>query len=260
MGRILVIGAAIAAAGLTGAAVGASGVLGRGEAIAAPSPMLASVEPASAPVIAPPIQSDPLPSRAEVLKAQLQGLNAERVQRLKDGRLKPPPPPVRTQPRPAKSSPSRRPDTAVRTVSGAPAGFVGGDDLRCMTEAIYYEARSESEAGQRAVAQVILNRLSDPRYPQSVCGVVYEHKPGARTCQFSFTCDGSMNRGVADQAAWSRAQRFAEDALSGAARSDTVATHYHTDYVAPRWSRAFQEVARIGAHIFYDGRGDRDPK
>ncbi len=107
---------------------------------------------------------------------------------------------------------------------------------------------------------MILNRLADPTYPQSVCGVVYEHKAGARTCQFSFTCDGSMNRGITDQASWTRAQRLAEEALSGKARADTVATHYHTDYVAPRWARAFQEVARIGAHIFYDGRGDRDPK
>lgn len=262
MSRTVVIGCAIAVAGLSGLAVGASGALGRAEAVAAPSPV--AVEPA--PVIeAEPIKAEtpPAPSRQQSLAERLGALKAERDARLKDGRLKlapPPAPKAAPRSRPTRRERSRGADTALRTLTGQANPFVPSDELRCMTEAIYYEARSESEAGQRAVAQVVLNRQSDPRYPQSVCGVVYEHKAGARTCQFSFTCDGSLNRGIGDQAAWDRAGRYASEALSGAVRADTVATHYHTDYVNPRWSRAFQQVARIGAHIFYDGRGDRDPK
>lgn len=265
MGRITIIGCAIAAAGLAGVAIGGSGVLGRGEAVAAPTPL-----PAPGSIVAPAREAEPAvdaapaASRQQTLAERLAWLKAERAQRIKDGRLKPPPPPVvRSKPKAERSPAARRrraPDTQLKTLAGPGLAFTPADELRCMTEAIYHEARSESEDGQRAVAQVVLNRQSDPRYPQTVCGVVYEHKPGARTCQFSFTCDGSLNRGVADQAAWTRAERYASEALSGAIRADTVATHYHTDYVSPRWSRAFQQVARIGAHIFYDGRGDRDPK
>lgn len=252
------VGITLAAAGLTGAALAASGVLGPSEALAAPAqaplaelaPPAASVEPVD--------KVDQ--SRSERLASRLQALGTERDRRVNAGLVERFASAEAPAPRVLARTPPKRTDAVMRTVSAAGAGQATADDLRCMTEAIYYEARSEPESGQRAVAQVVLNRMADPRYPQSVCGVIYEHKPGARTCQFSFTCDGSMNRGVRNPDAWSRAERYASEALSGAVRADTVATHYHADYVAPRWARAFQQVARVGAHIFYDGRGDRDPK
>ena len=86
--------------------------------------------------------------------------------------------------------------------------------LECLTQAIYYEARSQSDDGQRAVAQVVLNRVRHPAFPNSVCGVVYQGSQRSTGCQFTFTCDGSMNGGVRPDA-WERARRIAESALRG---------------------------------------------
>ena len=125
-----------------------------------------------------------------------------------------------------------------------------GTALRCLTQAIYYEAANESETGKRAVAQVVLNRLRHPAYPNSVCGVVYEGA-NARVCQFSFTCDGSLLRPpMARQ--WQESRRVAEAALAGDVLSDVgSATHYHADYVVPRWAFTLGKLEKIGTHIFY---------
>lgn len=124
--------------------------------------------------------------------------------------------------------------------------------LRCLTEAIYYEARSESEDGQRAVAQVVLNRVRHPSYPASVCGVVYQGSERRTGCQFSFTCDGSMARGVADGASWSRAERIATSALRGSVfRPVGLSLNYHTTAIRPYWAPSLVRHAVIGAHIFY---------
>lgn len=130
--------------------------------------------------------------------------------------------------------------------------------LNCLTSAIYYEAGNEPDDGQRAVAQVVLNRVRSPLWPNSVCGVIYQGSE--RTdfhCQFTFSCDGSMARGPS-AAAWVRARRVAQDALSGRAYAPVgLATHYHTLAVRPGWADTLQAVAVIGAHIFYRGVGDR---
>jgi hypothetical protein len=124
--------------------------------------------------------------------------------------------------------------------------------LRCLTEAIYYEARSETEDGQRAVAQVVLNRVRHPSYPASVCGVVYQGSHRRTGCQFSFTCDGSMARGVSEGAAWERAQRVAQAALGGYVhRPAGLALNYHTTAIRPYWAPSLVRHAVIGAHIFY---------
>ena len=122
---------------------------------------------------------------------------------------------------------------------------------QCMTQAIYYEAASESDSGQRAVAQVILNRVAHPAYPRSVCGVVYQGSERTTGCQFTFTCDGSLARRPS-QGAWNRASRIAREALAGVvyARVGT-ATHYHTLAVNPYWASSLETVGVIGAHIFY---------
>ena len=124
--------------------------------------------------------------------------------------------------------------------------------LQCLTQAIYYEARSESEDGQRAVAQVVLNRVRHPAFPKSVCGVVYQGPLRAGGgCQFTFTCDGSMAIG-ASGSAWDRARTIAAQALAGSVFAPVgYATSYHTQNVVPVWAYRLVKSAVIGAHIFY---------
>lgn len=128
--------------------------------------------------------------------------------------------------------------------------------LNCLTNAIYYEAANEPDDGQRAVAQVVLNRLRHPLWPKSVCGVVYQgtERTDLR-CQFTFSCDGSMARfPVADK--WMRARRVAARALAGDVFAPVgMATFYHTLAVRPGWSSSLDPVAVVGAHIFYRMRG-----
>ena len=122
--------------------------------------------------------------------------------------------------------------------------------LQCLTAAVYYEAASEPDAGQRAVAQVVLNRVAHPAYPHTVCGVVYQgsERPG---CQFSFACDGSLARRPVAQF-WDRARRVAADALAGVVYAPVgLATHYHTWAVHPGWADKLSFIGAIGAHRFY---------
>lgn len=121
---------------------------------------------------------------------------------------------------------------------------------RCLTQAIYYEAATESDAGKAAVAQVILNRMRHPAYPNTVCGVIYQgsSRPG---CQFSFACDGAMRRAPVP-ALWRRSAEIARAALSGHVETSVgMATHYHANYVLPRWAPKLTKIEQIGAHIFY---------
>lgn len=122
--------------------------------------------------------------------------------------------------------------------------------LKCLTQAVYYEAANEPELGKRAVAQVVLNRVRHPAYPDTVCGVVYEGA-NAAVCQFSFTCDGALLRApMARQ--WAESRRVAEAALTGSVVPEVgSATHYHANYVLPRWAFTLGKLRQIGAHIFY---------
>jgi spore germination cell wall hydrolase CwlJ-like protein len=127
--------------------------------------------------------------------------------------------------------------------------------LRCMTQAVYYEAGFEPVAGRYAVAQVILNRMRHPAFPKSVCGVIYQgsSRPG---CQFSFACDGSLLRAPSAKA-WAEARRVAEDVLSGTVTSAVgMATHYHANYVSPYWAPKLHKITVLGAHIFYRWPGN----
>ena len=127
--------------------------------------------------------------------------------------------------------------------------------LECLTSAIYYEAGQESTAGQRAVAQVVLNRVRHPAFPNSVCGVVYEGSTRATGCQFTFTCDGSMAR-LPVPALWDRARNVAEEMLAGRVYAPAgYATHYHANYVVPYWASSLTKTAIEGAHIFYRWQG-----
>lgn len=148
-------------------------------------------------------------------------------------------------------------------VKAAPAavfrGLTAVDGYRaanCLTNAIYYEAGNEPEEGQRAVAQVVLNRVRSRLWPDSVCGVVYQGSERIDAkCQFTFSCDGSMMRAPAP-GAWARARRIAQEALAGSVYAPVgLATHYHTLAVRPDWSASLQAVAVVGAHIFYRNPG-----
>lgn len=126
---------------------------------------------------------------------------------------------------------------------------------QCLAAAIYYEAASESEAGQRAVAQVVLNRVAHPAYPNTVCGVVYEGSERSTGCQFSFTCDGSLAR-KPSQLFWDRAKTVARQALAGAVYGPVgLATHYHTVQVRPYWAPSLHYLGTIGEHRFYSFNG-----
>ena len=127
---------------------------------------------------------------------------------------------------------------------------VPDNDVECLTQAIYYEARNESEAGQAAVAEVVLNRSRHRAYPKRVCEVVYQRN--SRTCQFTFTCDGSIGRGAVNPVAWARAERIAREVYEGrSAQLPKNSVNYHANYVRPSWGQRLARVRQIGAHIFY---------
>ena len=129
--------------------------------------------------------------------------------------------------------------------------------LLCMTTAIYYEAATEPVEGQRAVAQVVLNRMRDPSYPNSVCGVVFQGSNLPTGWQFSFTGDGSLSRARSPKL-WAQAQQVADAALKGFVAANVGhATHYHTKWVVPYWSPRLEKVANVGAHVFYRWLGPR---
>ena len=156
------------------------------------------------------------------------------------------PPPVRPGAFTARSGGYRPPTLDLITAPTVPT-----DDVECLTQAIYYEARTESEEGQAAVAEVVLNRSRSGAYPKEVCAVVYQRN--ARTCQFTFTCDGSIGRGAVNMAAWARAERIARDVYAGQSQALLPASsvNYHANYVRPSWGRRLERVRQIGAHIFY---------
>lgn len=127
-----------------------------------------------------------------------------------------------------------------KIVSGA-ASDISTRDLQCLSEALYFEARGEGSQGQRAVAEVILNRVDHPRFPKTVCGVVNQ------SGQFTY-----KKTGIREKGAFFRAQKIAKAALQGAPRNLTSgATYFHTGHVKPSWSKRFERTARIGSHIFY---------
>lgn len=153
------------------------------------------------------------------------------------------------------------PDAEVALVPARPFRLVDNSGvnrrnaLDCMTAAIYYEAANEPLQGQRGVAQVVLNRVRHPAYPNSVCAVVFQGSERSTGCQFSFTCDGSMAR-VPAAALWDRARRVATASLDGyVERSVGMATHYHANYVVPYWAKSLDKVQTVGAHIFYQWQG-----
>ncbi|HVY34422.1 MAG TPA: cell wall hydrolase [Caulobacteraceae bacterium] len=129
-------------------------------------------------------------------------------------------------------------------------------DLECLTQAVYYEARGESAEGQRAVAQVVLNRVHHPAFPKTVCAVVFQGAAVGHGCQFSFACDGSMHD-RREPAAWRRAETVAARALGGVVMASVgKSTHFHAVGYGSQWDGDMIRVAQVGMHIFFRfGRG-----
>jgi spore germination cell wall hydrolase CwlJ-like protein len=248
--------------------------------------LLAQAEPGPRIITPPPVAAKPTPVVTDVerraeLNARLRGMLAEG----KGGRLADAPPPSRAaSPRSVRPTQRQAPSPAAARLSLAeprstitpPAydpgrarpvssgrGYtpprldlttppvVPSDPVTCLTQAIYYEARNESEDGQAAVAEVVLNRAGSGRYPRDVCQVVYQRN--TRTCQFTFTCDGSIGRSPINMTAWARAERIARGVYGGQSKVllPRNSVNYHANYVRPSWSRRMAQVRRIGAHIFY---------
>lgn len=144
------------------------------------------------------------------------------------------------------------------TGPGLPASLASWNDPkflstgeRCMAQAIYFEARGEPFEGQLAVAQVVLNRVRDQRYPNEICAVVFENETWRHRCQFSFACDGRSDR-PRDFSAWVSAIKTARMVGTGHLRDVTYAsTHYHAEYVEPEWAARFHRTVKIGRHFFY---------
>ncbi|QDZ09459.1 cell wall hydrolase [Devosia ginsengisoli] len=136
--------------------------------------------------------------------------------------------------------------------STGPSMQVSDKELWCLATAIYFEARGETYRGQVAVAQVVLNRVKDYRYPDTICGVVFQNQSRRNSCQFSFACDG-IPETVNDRKSWAQAEDIAKRFTDGQLYLTEVgdATHYHASYVRPAWAPRMTKVTQIGLHIFY---------
>lgn len=149
------------------------------------------------------------------------------------------------------SGAARLDDLLAWRADSAGAARAASSEATCLAQAIYYEARSESRVGRLAVADVVLNRVDSSLYPDTICGVVFQGHKRETGCQFSFTCDGSMDRPISKRL-WRESELIATAVLSGMRVPVTRnATHYHADYVNPYWAAKLTPTAVIGRHKFY---------
>ncbi|HTO29644.1 MAG TPA: cell wall hydrolase [Pararhizobium sp.] len=148
--------------------------------------------------------------------------------------------------------PEISPEDHAWAANPLPAGVFSEAEQKCLTSGIYFESRGESMKGQAAVAQVILNRVRNPAYPGTICGVVYQNKGWYNRCQFSFACDRIPDI-VWSRSAWKTAHEIALAVTAGKIWFPEVgsATHYHANYVKPDWGPTMKRVSKIGKHIFY---------
>jgi len=129
-------------------------------------------------------------------------------------------------------------------------------EIECLATAVYFEARGEPVKGQIAVANVILNRVESPYYPDTICGVVYQNSHRRNACQFSFACDGKTKK-ITETKAYKTAKALAQKIFAcdeechASALPIARSTHYHADYVTPRWAKKLERTGKIGRHIFY---------
>ena len=123
--------------------------------------------------------------------------------------------------------------------------------MSCLAEALYFEARGEPIQGQLAVGEVILNRVEDMRYPSSICKVINQGTGRRFACQFTYTCDGKLET-VHERKPYEMALKIAKILMTTHdGKLTRGSTHYHSNYVNPKWSKKFERVAKFGRHIFY---------
>jgi hypothetical protein len=150
---------------------------------------------------------------------------------------------------------STLPNPAARPFHFAGAAEDRARALDCMAVGVVYEAGDDAE-GERAVAQVVLNRLRHPAFPKTICGVIFEGQERSTGCQFSFACDHALSRWTPTADQWRRARAVADAALSGAVyRPVGYATHYHTDWVVPYWQASLDKVVAVHSHLFFRWTG-----
>lgn len=126
-------------------------------------------------------------------------------------------------------------------------------EVNCLAEAIYFEARGEEREGRIAVAETILNRVALKRYPNTICGVIQQGTGQKNRCQFSYNCDGEAEV-ITEFGAYSEIRRLAISLLKGERPQITDgATHFHTADVKPFWASVYEKTAVIGSHLFYRG-------
>jgi spore germination cell wall hydrolase CwlJ-like protein len=126
---------------------------------------------------------------------------------------------------------------------------------KCLAEAVYFEARGEAVRGQIAVAQVVMNRAFSGKYPDTVCGVVYQNKHRHFACQFTFACDNTPDV-IREPDMWDRARKIAKAMLDGQLWLPEVdkSTHYHAYWVRPSWVSEMKKMYKFGVHTFYRPR------
>lgn len=154
------------------------------------------------------------------------------------------------------TSPERQTRTGHPVLSLELSGAALARAQKCLAEAVYWEARSEPERGQMAVAQVVVNRAVSGFYPRDICGVVYQNAHRYLACQFTFACEGRRSLVATEPEPWTLASRIARDMLAGRTWLAEVghATHYHATYVRPWWARSMNRLQQIGVHVFYRPR------
>jgi hypothetical protein len=147
----------------------------------------------------------------------------------------------------------RRPKTPAERL-----GLAGKERARhekCLADAVYFESRGEALKGQEAVAQVVMNRVFSGKYPDNVCGVVYQNSHRYLACQFTFACEGKKLK-IDEPDMWEQAKRIARDTLDGKIWVPEVgkSTHYHAYWVRPSWVNEMRKLYRYGVHTFYRPR------
>jgi spore germination cell wall hydrolase CwlJ-like protein len=159
---------------------------------------------------------------------------------------------LNTEKEPGRFAPAISPDDHAWAAAVLPASVFSEEEQLCLTSGIYFESRGETVKGQAAVAQVILNRVRNPAYPDTICDVVYQNEDWRNRCQFSFACDNVKDR-VWSPERWQVAKDVALAVTAGKIWLPEVgsATHYHATYVNPPWAKTMQKLARIGLHVFY---------
>jgi len=159
---------------------------------------------------------------------------------------------LKPQPEAGRFIPEISPDDHAWAATALPAEAFSPAEQQCLASGIYFESRGESVKGQAAVAQVILNRVRNPAYPKTICGVVYQNEDWRNRCQFSFACDNIKDR-INSAEHWKTARDVAMAVTAGKIWLPEVgsATHYHAVYVRPNWAPTMKKVGRIGLHVFY---------